>query len=68
MTHAQKQEEKTDTGFKGSVAQLLGIRGGDKTTDIWKIRLQLCKPVTWIPLIWGMLLQPCAGAITWVRG
>ena len=53
VAQAQKQEEKSDTGFKGNVAQLLGIRGGDKTTNIWKIRLQLCKPVTWIPLIWG---------------
>jgi chlorophyll/bacteriochlorophyll a synthase len=22
-------------------------------TDKWKIRLQLTKPVTWVPLIWG---------------
>lgn len=39
---------------KGNVAQILGIRGGDQETNIWKIRLQLTKPVTWIPLIWGM--------------
>ena len=38
---------------KGNVAQILGIRGGDKESNIWKIRLQLTKPVTWIPLIWG---------------
>lgn len=38
---------------KGNVAQILGIRGGDQETNIWKIRLQLTKPVTWIPLIWG---------------
>ena len=35
------------------MAQLLGIRGGDQASNIWKIRLQLCKPVTWVPLIWG---------------
>lgn len=33
--------------------QLLGMKGADLETDIWKIRLQLMKPVTWIPLIWG---------------
>lgn len=36
-------------------AQLLGMKGADKETNIWKIRLQLMKPVTWIPLIWGEL-------------
>ena len=34
--------------------QLLGIKGGSESKDIWAIRLQLCKPVTWIPLIWGV--------------
>ena len=33
--------------------QLLGMKGADQETNIWKIRLQLMKPVTWIPLIWG---------------
>ncbi len=41
---------------KGSVAQLLGMKGADAATNIWKIRLQLTKPVTWVPLIWG---APC---------
>lgn len=45
--------EDTKQFVKGNVAQLLGIRGGDKEKNIWKIRLQLTKPVTWIPLIWG---------------
>lgn len=41
---------------EGSAArQLLGIRGGGDETNIWKIRLQLMKPVTWVPLIWGVL-------------
>lgn len=39
--------------FKSNVAQLLGVRGGEQTADKWKIRLQLTKPVTWVPLIWG---------------
>lgn len=34
-------------------AQLLGMKGASEETDIWKIRVQLMKPVTWIPLIWG---------------
>lgn len=29
------------------------MKGADMETDIWKIRVQLMKPVTWIPLIWG---------------
>ncbi|MDY7024089.1 MAG: chlorophyll synthase ChlG, partial [Cyanobacteriota bacterium] len=36
--------------------QLLGMKGaasGEKS--IWKIRLQLMKPITWIPLIWGVV-------------
>jgi len=38
---------------KGKLQQLLGIRGASGSTNIWKIRLQLTKPVTWVPLIWG---------------
>lgn len=35
--------------------QLMGIKGASsETTSKWAIRLQLCKPVTWIPLIWGV--------------
>jgi chlorophyll synthase len=29
-------------------------------TSIWKIRLQLMKPVTWIPLIWGVVCGAAA--------
>lgn len=34
--------------------QLLGMKGASEETNKWKIRLQLMKPVTWIPLIWGV--------------
>jgi chlorophyll/bacteriochlorophyll a synthase len=36
--------------------QLLGLKGASDSDELplWKIRLQLCKPVTWIPLIWGV--------------
>jgi len=51
--HAKPKGSKE--GSKDEMArQLMGIKGGGETTDIWKIRLQLCKPVTWIPLIWGV--------------
>lgn len=36
--------------------QLLGMKGAEvKETALWKIRLQLMKPITWIPLIWGVV-------------
>jgi chlorophyll synthase len=36
--------------------QLLGMKGAKAgETSIWKIRLQLMKPITWIPLIWGVV-------------
>jgi chlorophyll synthase len=36
--------------------QLLGMKGAQVgETSIWKIRLQLMKPITWIPLIWGVV-------------
>lgn len=39
----------------GSAArQLLGMKGASAETNIWKIRLQLMKPVTWVPLVWGV--------------
>lgn len=41
-------------GFKTSPA------GASTTDDILKIRLQLTKPVTWIPLIWGVLCGAAA--------
>ena len=38
------------------------MKGGesDEDLDIWKIRIQLTKPVTWIPLIWGVLCGAAA--------
>jgi chlorophyll synthase len=31
------------------------MKGAAGETNIWKIRLQLMKPITWIPLIWGVV-------------
>ncbi len=47
---------------EGSKArQLLGMKGAQSgETSIWKIRLQLMKPITWIPLIWGVVCGAAA--------
>ena len=35
-------------------------------TSIWKIRLQLMKPITWIPLIWGVVCGAASsGEFSW---
>uniref|UniRef100_A0A7C8ZX47 Chlorophyll synthase, chloroplastic n=2 Tax=Opuntia streptacantha TaxID=393608 RepID=A0A7C8ZX47_OPUST len=43
-----------------SINQLLGIKGAAQETNKWKIRLQLTKPVTWPPLIWGVVCGAAA--------
>lgn len=47
--------------------QLLGMKGASSgETSIWKIRLQLMKPITWIPLIWGVVCGAASsGAYGW---
>lgn len=53
---------------KGSkTRQLLGMKGADSgDTSIWKIRLQLMKPITWIPLIWGVICGAASsGQFVW---
>ena len=66
---AQKTTPKQDQAvFKKDVAQLLGVKGAADTSDepLWKIRLQLTKPVTWVPLIWGVLCGAAAsGQFEW---
>lgn len=56
-SEASKASEMTTEGSKGSKArQLLGMKGAEAgETSLWKIRLQLMKPITWIPLIWGVV-------------
>lgn len=58
-------EEQKPSGSRA--AQLLGIRGATEEQNIWKIRLQLTKPVTWVPLVWGRrsfssILSICFGS------
>ena len=49
------------------VRQLLGVKGASAETNIWKIRLQLTKPVTWIPLLWGVMCGAAAsGNYHWI--
>lgn len=47
--------------------QLLGMKGAQAgETNVWKIRLQLMKPITWIPLIWGVVCGAASsGGFTW---
>jgi chlorophyll/bacteriochlorophyll a synthase len=57
-----------DPETSGSKArQLLGMKGAQGgETSIWKIRLQLMKPITWIPLIWGVVCGAAAsGNYVW---
>jgi chlorophyll synthase len=55
------KEKKQDAD--SAARQMLGMKGAALETDKWKIRVQLTKPVTWIPLIWGemQLVQPFPG-------
>jgi len=56
---------KSNEGSKAR--QLLGMKGAASgETTIWKIRLQLMKPITWIPLIWGVVCGAASsGGYTW---
>lgn len=61
VVQAKQETETTSTDAEvgsDSARQLLGMKGASETDDIWKIRLQLMKPVTWAPLVWGV----CCGA------
>lgn len=43
-----------------SINQILGIKGAKQETEKWKIRVQLTKPVTWPPLVWGVVCGAAA--------
>jgi chlorophyll/bacteriochlorophyll a synthase len=47
--------------------QILGMKGANVAeTSIWKLRLQLMKPITWIPLMWGVICGAASsGKYTW---
>ncbi len=53
MTNTPAEEDN-----QAKARQLLGMKGAAASSgesSIWKIRLQLTKPITWIPLIWGVV-------------
>ena len=60
LQEAVQAAKDTREVVKSDVAQLLGMKGAGAETNKWKIRLQLTKPVTWVPLVWGALLLPIA--------
>ena len=62
---ADKSASADDRNAK--TRQLLGMKGAQSgETSIWKIRLQLMKPITWIPLIWGVVCGAASsGNYTW---
>jgi chlorophyll synthase len=59
--------EQTSSDRSAKTRQLLGMKGAASgETSIWKIRLQLMKPITWIPLIWGVVCGAASsGGYVW---
>jgi chlorophyll/bacteriochlorophyll a synthase len=58
-------EQSEDKSAK--TRQMLGMKGAStEAASIWKIRLQLMKPITWIPLMWGVVCGAASsGEYTW---
>jgi len=66
-TDSEKRTNAQAEDGSAGVRQLLGVKGASATDDIWKIRLQLTKPVTWIPLVWGVMCGAAAsGNYHWI--
>ena len=64
---AEKGPNEEASDGSADARQLLGLKGASASTDIWKIRLQLTKPVTWIPLMWGVMCGAAAsGNYHWI--
>lgn len=61
------EEVQTPANRSAKTRQLLGMKGAASgETSIWKIRVQLMKPITWIPLIWGVVCGAASsGEYTW---
>jgi chlorophyll synthase len=64
---SEAPQEPTAAAKGGKARQLLGMKGAEAgETSIWKIRLQLMKPITWIPLIWGVVCGAASsGGYVW---
>jgi chlorophyll synthase len=67
MSNQDYSKVDLDREDKGAKArQLLGMKGASQSRNIWQIRLQLMKPVTWIPLIWGVVCGAASsGGYVW---
>ncbi|MFW6357944.1 MAG: chlorophyll synthase ChlG [Chroococcales cyanobacterium] len=71
MTHEIQSDRPLETAEQANqgskTRQMLGMKGaapGEKS--IWKLRLQLMKPITWIPLIWGVVCGAASsGNFSW---
>ncbi|MBF2057952.1 MAG: chlorophyll synthase ChlG [Cyanobacterium sp. T60_A2020_053] len=62
--YSQVNLDRDDKGAKAR--QMLGMKGAGKASNIWQIRLQLMKPITWIPLIWGVVCGAASsGGYVW---
>ncbi len=64
---ASNSQDSNSQDNSSKARQLLGMKGASSgETNIWKIRLQLMKPITWIPLIWGVVCGAASsGNYTW---
>jgi len=62
-----ESESELSADRNAKTRQLLGMKGAQPgETNLWKIRLQLMKPITWIPLIWGVVCGAASsGGYTW---
>jgi len=67
LNESSQEDNSQEENSQGKIRQLLGVKGASTETNIWKIRLQLTKPVTWIPLVWGVMCGAAAsGNYHWI--
>ncbi|WAL61673.1 chlorophyll synthase ChlG [Thermocoleostomius sinensis] len=67
MSESTTPSSESSADRTAKTRQLLGMKGAQPgETNLWKIRLQLMKPITWIPLIWGVVCGAASsGQYTW---
>ena len=65
--HGSQATDVSQAAQGSQARQLLGMKGAKAgETSIWKIHLQLMKPITWIPLIWGVVCGAASsGRYSW---
>jgi hypothetical protein len=59
QTEQPPSANSNTTDGSAAARQMLGMKGAALETDKFKIRVQLTKPVTWVPLIWGGCQPAC---------